>query len=101
VVAALAAIVTLAKAAAAGLVVPMELMAAEVLFLVPAVFTAVAVLVVSVVPETAQAAQFASFGPERLGNFHLQTRASCNSRCLAHRFLSGTINRTGPMTRFS
>jgi hypothetical protein len=97
----LAALVTLAKAAAAGLVVPMELMAAEVLLLVPAVFTAVAVLVVTVVPETAQAAQFASFGPVQHDSSRLQTRASCNSRRLAHRFLSDTINRTGPMTRFS
>jgi hypothetical protein len=46
-------------------------------------------------------AQFASFGPVQHDSSRLQTPATCNSRRLARGFLSGTINRTGPMTRFS
>jgi hypothetical protein len=95
----LAPIVSLAKAAAAGLVVVMGLAAADRLALV--VITAVVGVVATVLPEAAQAALSASFGPVQHDSSRLQTPATCNSRRLAHRFLSGTINRTGPMTRFS
>jgi len=119
-------IVTLARAAAAALVFWVKALTAQrALILVAAVADLAALLAVHQPDRLAAAvlakfmeaaagaaakvlrvqmghgAQFASFGLARLGYSLLQTPATCSSRCLVHGFLSGTINRTGPMTRFS